>query len=403
MVGIRIFRASLCAFLMGMTFIPAFAQEKAAPTKPAAELQKELDGYLAERTALGKKLQDLQKQFNEANKAKDDKQIASIRQQYQKLVNDFQTNTVPKMLKAAWPLYLADGKNKEAENVTLGYLQDLFVRNRYQEAATEGEKLIKAGRKHPAILNFTGVSQFATHNFDRAGEVLAMAEAVAKEATKKQEASPEEIEGLNFFQELGARYVGEIENYKKYWAKEQEIRKAEDAAPADQRNPRILFKTNKGDIELELYENQAPNTVANFVSLVEAKKYDGIAFHRVIPNFMAQGGDPNTLDNDPSNDGMGGPGYHIACECYQKNARMHFAGTLSMAHAGRDTGGSQFFITHLPTSHLNPSERGGHTVFGRVVKGMDIAAALQIGDKILSAKVLSKRSHPYQPITMAGE
>jgi cyclophilin family peptidyl-prolyl cis-trans isomerase len=133
--------------------------------------------------------------------------------------------------------------------------------------------------------------------------------------------------------------------------------------------------------------------VANFISLVEAKKYDGIKFHRVIPNFMAQGGDPNTLDDDPGNDGQGGPGYTIKCECYAKNARKHFRGSISMAHAGKDTGGSQFFLTHLPTPHLNADaeRKTGHTVFGRVIKGQEIVDDLTVGDEIESATVERKR------------
>ncbi|MSR59564.1 MAG: peptidylprolyl isomerase [Planctomycetaceae bacterium] len=163
--------------------------------------------------------------------------------------------------------------------------------------------------------------------------------------------------------------------------------------------PRVLFKTNKGDIVLELFENEAPNTVANFVSLVEAKKYDGIAFHRVLPNFMAQGGDFSTREKDPSD----GPGYTIACECYNDKTRMHFQGSLSMAHAGKDTGGSQFFLTHRPTAHLNYTKGktdSNHTVFGRIIKGLDVALAIRPGDKIESAKVLRKRDHAYKPKTM---
>jgi peptidyl-prolyl cis-trans isomerase B (cyclophilin B) len=116
---------------------------------------------------------------------------------------------------------------------------------------------------------------------------------------------------------------------------------------------------------------------------------------------MAQGGDPNTLDDDPGNDGQGGPGYTIACECYSEKARKHFQGSLSMAHAAeRDTGGSQFFITHVPTAHLNwaPDKReANHTVFGRVIEGLDVALALRIGDTIESASVVRKRDHAYVP------
>ncbi|RMG34316.1 MAG: peptidylprolyl isomerase [Planctomycetota bacterium] len=165
--------------------------------------------------------------------------------------------------------------------------------------------------------------------------------------------------------------------------------------------PRVELQTTKGKIVLELFENEAPNTVANFITLVEKGFYDGTAFHRVIPAFMIQGGDPNSRDEDPTNDGIGGPGYTIACECYQANARKHFRGSLSMAHAGRDTGGSQFFITHLPTPHLNAdSQRNtGHTVFGRVVSGMDVVDAIEKGDRIVKATVLRKRPHPYRPNT----
>ena len=154
---------------------------------------------------------------------------------------------------------------------------------------------------------------------------------------------------------------------------------------------------------LELFENEAPNTVASFMSLVEAKKYDGIKFHRVIPMFMAQGGDPNSLDDDPSNDGQGGPGYMIKCECFEKSARRHFRGSLSMAKtAAPNTGGSQFFLTHLPTPHLNANvdAQSGHTVFGHIVEGLDVAASLKKDDKIESATVTRKRPHEYKPETL---
>ena len=112
------------------------------------------------------------------------------------------------------------------------------------------------------------------------------------------------------------------------------------------------MKTSEGDIEIELFENEAPNTVLNFITLVDKGFYNGLKFHRVLPGFMAQGG-------DPKGDGTGGPGYTIPCECYQPDHRLHFRGSLSMAHAGRDTGGSQFFLTFVPTQHLD----GMHTGF----------------------------------------
>jgi peptidyl-prolyl cis-trans isomerase B (cyclophilin B) len=148
----------------------------------------------------------------------------------------------------------------------------------------------------------------------------------------------------------------------------------------------VLLKTNKGDILLELYEDQAPNTVANFVSLVEKGFYDKLKFHRVEPGFVIQGG-------DPKGNGTGGPGYRIKCECVRKDHKLHERGVLSMAHAGRDTGGSQFFITLDKTPHLD----GKHTVFGHVIKGMDVVDSIKKGDVIEKATVEQKRDHEYKP------
>ena len=176
---------------------------------------------------------------------------------------------------------------------------------------------------------------------------------------------------------------------------------SEMAARADEEKaddlPRVKIETTKGTIIVELFENEAPNTVANFISLVESHFYDGTPFHRVIPQFMAQGG-------DPTGTGTSGPGYTIDCECELPNARKHFLGSLSMAHAGKDTGGSQFFLTFRPTEHLD----GRHTVFGRVIKGLDILPkitrtegpqARPTQDKIISAEIIRKRDHAYEPKT----
>lgn len=134
-----------------------------------------------------------------------------------------------------------------------------------------------------------------------------------------------------------------------------------------------VMETEKGTIKIELFDQDAPNTVKNFVDLSEKGFYDGLNFHRVIPNFVIQGGCPQGT-------GTGGPGYKIKCEI---NANKHLAGSLSMAHAGRDTGGSQFFICHSPQPHLD----GMHTVFGKT-EDMDVVNAIRQGDKILSVKIL---------------
>jgi peptidyl-prolyl cis-trans isomerase B (cyclophilin B) len=138
---------------------------------------------------------------------------------------------------------------------------------------------------------------------------------------------------------------------------------------------RAIMETEKGTISLELFDDAAPNTVQNFVDLAQAGFYDGLNFHRVIPNFMIQGGCPKGT-------GTGGPGYTIKCEI---NPNKHLAGSLSMAHAGPNTGGSQFFICHSPQPHLD----GVHTVFGQT-EDMDVVNAIRQGDKILSVKIESE-------------
>ncbi len=135
-----------------------------------------------------------------------------------------------------------------------------------------------------------------------------------------------------------------------------------------------LFDTDRGPIKVELYPDKAPLTVANFVNLAKRGFYDGLSFHRVIPDFMIQGG-------CPEGSGRGGPGYKFEDET--KNGLTHERGVLSMANAGPNTNGSQFFITHIPTSWLD----GKHTVFGKVIEGLDVVDAVKQGDAIKSVKI----------------
>ncbi|WP_229374319.1 peptidylprolyl isomerase [Fibrella rubiginis] len=137
------------------------------------------------------------------------------------------------------------------------------------------------------------------------------------------------------------------------------------------------MRTNKGTMTIEFFDKDAPGTVANFVKLAKSGYYDGISFHRVIPNFMIQGG-------DPTGTGAGGPGYSIPCELDGGN-QFHDRGVLSMAHRGRNTGGSQFFICHnrQNTAHLDRN----HTVFGKVVEGLDVIDEIKQGDKIESITI----------------
>jgi peptidyl-prolyl cis-trans isomerase B (cyclophilin B) len=137
----------------------------------------------------------------------------------------------------------------------------------------------------------------------------------------------------------------------------------------------IVMETNKGTIELDLFAQYAPITVNNFVFLTKEGYYDGVSFHRVIPDFVIQGG-------DPTGTGMGGPGYKFEDEL-KSNPLKHETGAISMANAGANTNGSQFFITHSPQPHLN----GKHTVFGKVTKGQDVVNKIQKGDTMVKVTV----------------
>ena len=138
-----------------------------------------------------------------------------------------------------------------------------------------------------------------------------------------------------------------------------------------------VIKTDKGDMTAELYPDETPQTVANFVELAKSGFYDGLNFHRVIPNFVIQGG-------CPYGNGVGGPGWRIKCECVGQK-RKHNRGSLSMAHAGRDTGGSQFFVCHSPQPHLN----GVHTIFGELIddESKSVLDAIRQGDKITTIEI----------------
>ena len=158
---------------------------------------------------------------------------------------------------------------------------------------------------------------------------------------------------------------------------------------------RVVLHTDKGDIELSMFASKAPLTTANFLNLAQRKFYDGLTFHRVIGDFMIQGG-------DPAGTGSGGPGYSFEDE---GNGALHFdkAGVMAMANRGRNTNGSQFFITHGPVHSLDDGAGPGHyTIFGQVTKGQDVVNAIRIGDHIKSIDILEsdraavrgrKRSH----------
>jgi cyclophilin family peptidyl-prolyl cis-trans isomerase len=258
--------------------------------------------------------------------------------------------------------------------------------------------LIDGGAQNNELYVWGFLAAFMTNDYELADKYLEKAketgaiDALVTMAGRSDQSDPQA--GLN--KNLGhlvESCAASLPEYKELWTKESAIRAAE--AKANDL-PRVKFTTTKGEIVVELFENEAPQTVANFLTLVKAGFYDNSPFHRVLPGFMAQGG-------AKTDEGQGGPGYTIRCECYKPDYRRHFRGTLSMAHAGRDTGNSQFFLTFVPTPHLN----GRHTAFGRVIEGMEVLGDLQHrstqhernppkADRIIKAEVIRDRGHEYK-------
>ncbi len=262
---------------------------------------------------------------------------------------------------------------------------DYYLRvNNYERVITALSAAPTDPTDDPQGVITLGKCYFAQHRFEDALEAL---DTIAEEATTDNAGLAAQIDQLR----------QTCESYMELWPLEQVIRSTQDAASD---LPHVELITSGGRIVLELFEVEAPNTVANFISLVEAGFYDGSKFHRVVANSIAQGGDPNTKPDGQGVPGQGGPGYRIHDEHTREGARSHFAGSLSMANSGKPhSGRSQFFLTHEPTPHLN----GKHTVFGRILEGLDVARALKINDVLESATVLRKRDHEYSPVTLPEE
>ena len=354
------------------------ADDAAAAPAAAPDAATEWAGLVQNMETYKESMKSLSIKFSKGNAA--DKR--KIRSEAEVIGTKFSSKTYPRMLELAPQIFKLNQDDSVAAELTL---QSLYPKNQYPELLRVSELVLKKDPKAQLALNFGGVAKFATHDFEGAVKTLKFAE-----------------ESQLIIPQLSGKYLDEAEQYIEFWKQEQAIRAKEDAATGDDQLPIVKLTTTKGEIEILMLENEAPNTVANFISLVEKKFYDGLKFHRVIPNFMAQGGCPKSRE-DVDAAGSGDPGYSIPCECYTENARRHFAGSLSMAHAGKDSGGSQFFLTHLPTNHLNPEpgkSQGVHTVFGRVIQGMDVVLNLEKGDEIKSAVVVRKRKHEYVPKTL---
>ena len=235
------------------------------------------------------------------------------------------------------------------------------------------EALEKVEVKLPDLTSYIYYANLLSNRFEQARAVL---EKAAEQGFK-----------------VPASTIPQLESFEQQWLPELARRATEQAADD---LPRVLLETTAGNITVELFEDDAPNTVNNFVSLVEAGFYDGLDFHQIDPTFACQTG-------CPEGDGTGNAGYRIACECNQPTTRPHFTGSLSMALSGPNTGSSQFRIAKQPLPRL----AGQTTVFGRVIEGMPFVYRMDIEDpiqrsqapanRILKATVIRKRNHPYVP------
>jgi cyclophilin family peptidyl-prolyl cis-trans isomerase len=362
-------RILMIVLLLLLVPAPVYAQ------RPAADANHDFEGFQAQWMELERLLHEKQQ-----SKA-DEKELVAMRSASDRLLDH--------LTKAGLEVYRADPKGYPVVNQTLLAIANFHVLgdpkgdggDQYEKALPLVRSLIDAGAAStwPQLWLLGAVSAYCTNDFALAEDYFAKAEAAGA------------MNSPGRLGQLAQGFKESLPTVRRNWKHEELIRGAEKVAD---NLPRVKLTTTRGDVVIELFENEAPQAVANFITLVKKGFYTDVPFHRVLPGFMAQGG-------DPTGSGGGGPGYSIRCECHGQNYRRHFRGSLSMAHAGRDTGGSQFFLTFVPTSYLD----GKHTVFGRVIEGMDIAASLKRRDpdnpartgpdKILSAEVLRDRGHEY--------
>ena len=356
----------------------ALKTEKVEIPAPATGARANFDKLMEDWKTLLKDLRELRTEFQAASEADQKKQ----KEQFAALIAKG-SQMLPKLRDAAVAAYQESGSaDPQLERFLLKFCADAVDTDNFESGLPLCKLLIDAGCTEKLLQGVAGICAFCTNDYESAEKYF-------------KEASDTGVfaEAVTETDKLGLQLMPQVSTQKGLWEKELAIRTAE-AAKDDL--PRVELTTSKGVIVLELFENEAPDTVGNFISLVEKKFYDGVKFHRVLQHFMAQGG-------DPKGDGTGGPGYQIYCECYKPEYRRHFRGSLSMAHAGRDTGGSQFFLTFRPTPELD----GRHTCFGRVIEGMEVLSKLQrmnpemamgeTPDIIVTAKVVRKREHAYAP------
>ncbi len=362
---------------MGLLLLPAARVSRGDPASDRAELEK----VSAQFQAILDEATDLKEQYNKPSATDEDRK--KLQERFNELGRR-RVELLPKLNNLTEKVYLANPRDSKLGDMMFENVKSALATDDFEDALRLAKLLIDNNYPHSEVANFAAMAALNLSDYDAAEKYLKQAN--SNGTLDKQAQS----------------LLEQLPLYRAKWNRELAFR-ADEAKANDLPRVRLTIGDHagkkKGEIVIELFENEAPNTVANFINLVEKHFYDGLSFHRVLQGFMAQGGDPDGK-------GTGGPGYHIRCECYEPNHREHFRGTLSMAHAGRDTGGSQFFLCFAPAAQLD----GRHTAFGRVIEGMDVLAKIQridpekpVGiqpDKIIKAEVVRKRQHAYEPKTV---
>ena len=372
---LKVLISSICCLLL-TTPVGRAQEENLGENTPQSEARLEYESVFSEWKTLLEQMRLTRVKAANAEK----QELPDLQKEYDQQIEQGEA-MIPRLRDAAIAAYLdAPNEDNQITRWLSTIASDFVQHDRFAEAKPALDALVEGETTDPTVYNNAGIVAFVLNDFDTAATLL------------------EKAEAMGALTELSVGFKYEIDNYKEYWTREKKLREEAADAKGQDRLPQVKITTSQGEILVELFENEAPETVGNFIHLAERGFYDGRAFHRVIGNFMVQGG-------CPKGDGTGGPGYSIYCECVNNNHRKHFAGSLSMAHGGRDTGGSQFFMTLVPTPHLN----GLHTVFGRIIEGFDVLAKIQrrdptkpadlakTPDKIESVEVLFKRDHEYKP------
>ena len=387
-----------------------YAQSEEEATQLGTKNKTFMDSFAAYRE-LAKKLTAMKTEYQDASSARRSEIDTEYRKLYQQ-GRELHKNSIEMALDAHDE---TPNRNPFVINLLYSTVGWEFSRENYEEAVRVFKRLVASGigKETTRFYVYAGLSALLSMNYAEAEEWIK----IARESGDLEKLFTDWSKSSKAERELAGTMQNQMRimpQVKEAWTKEEEIRAAETEAgeqDSAKKLPRVELVIGKdraapkGTIVLELFENEAPNTVANFVSLVEKGFYNNVVFHRVLPNFMAQGG-------DPTGSGRGGPGYTFDCETGNRfpQSRKHFRGSISMANAGPNTNGSQFFLTFVPTSFLD----GRHTVFGRVVEGLEVLADIQRVDpddenaavpeldRIIEAKVLNKRDHAYEVQKNAG-